>query len=190
MRKDEVLDLRRSKLDMKAGCIRLKAEDTKTDEPRTVYLTQRTLAALRGLPTHLETDFVFVNPETKRRWVDIRSMWERACKRAGIEGLWIHDLRRSFVSNATSRGVPAKVVMRMSGHTTEAVFRRYNIATDEDMKAAIGRIEQGAERELGQKTTEEGKVDVKEARAQLGQDLDTLYSESVRKKKGLTGKSP
>ena len=39
MRKSEVLKLRWSQIDLKAGAVRLEAEDTKTDEPRVVYLT-------------------------------------------------------------------------------------------------------------------------------------------------------
>jgi hypothetical protein len=75
-------------------------------------------------------------------------------------------------------------------HLVPRQVGRYNIATDEDMKAAVSRIEQGAEHELGEKATEESRVDAKKARAQLGQDLDTLYSESGQKKKGPTGKCP
>jgi integrase len=37
MRKSEVLHLRWSQVDLRAGAVRLEAEDTKTDEPRVVY---------------------------------------------------------------------------------------------------------------------------------------------------------
>ncbi|HXJ85168.1 MAG TPA: hypothetical protein VMS64_41560 [Candidatus Methylomirabilis sp.] len=80
--------------------------------------------------------------------------------------------------------------MRMSGHTTESVFRRYNIATDDDMKGAVGRIEQGAERELGEKAMEERKEEARGGCAEVGQDLDTLQLERDLKNKGPTGKSP
>jgi hypothetical protein len=41
MRKSEVLNLRWSQVDLRAGAVRLEAEDTKTDEPRVVCLTSR-----------------------------------------------------------------------------------------------------------------------------------------------------
>ena len=41
-----------------------------------------------------------------------------AVRKAGLHGLWSHDLRRSFVTRARKAGVAESVVMRMSGHKT------------------------------------------------------------------------
>jgi integrase len=77
------------------------------------------------------------------------TFFDRACKKAGLQGLWFHDLRRSSVTNARRRGVPESVVMKMSGHKTRAVFDRYNIIDEEDLRAAVKRIEAGISRDLG-----------------------------------------
>jgi integrase len=89
MRKSEVLNLRWSQLDQKAGAVRLEAQDTKTDEPRVVYLTERVLRALTEQPRLLgvDRDFVFVNPATGRPYADIQGAVERARKAAGLEGV-------------------------------------------------------------------------------------------------------
>jgi integrase len=158
MREGEVLNLRWSQLDRKAGAVRLAAEDTKTDMPRTVYLTKRVQEALALLPRHLESDFVFVNPETGTRWSELRPMFDKARKAIGREGLWFHDLRRSFVTNARRRGVPESVVMRMSGHRTRAVFDRYNIVEDGDVRAAVQVIEAGATKDLTDASAGFGRV--------------------------------
>lgn len=149
MRKREILDLRWSQVDLRDGCIRLAAQDTKTEKPRTVYLTVRVLEALRSLPRNIH-GHVFVNPETGQPWEDLRKAFGRARRGAGLAGVWFHDLRRSFVTNARKAGVPESVVMRMSGHKTRAVFDRYNIVSDDDVREAVRRIETG--RILGQET--------------------------------------
>jgi site-specific recombinase XerD len=50
MRKREILDLRWSQVDLRGGIIRLAPQDTKGEESRTVYLTERALSAFRELP--------------------------------------------------------------------------------------------------------------------------------------------
>ena len=125
--------------------------------PRNVYLTTRVQEALALLPRHLESDFVFVNPETATRWEDARKLFKRACRKLGLEHVWFHDLRRSFVTNARRRGVPESVVMRMSGHRTRAVFDRYNIVEDRDVREAVKTLEAGTLRELASSETETGR---------------------------------
>ena len=61
---------------------KLAAEDTKTNFPRTVYLTDRVLQVLRSMPRRLGTEYVFVNPETGTRWEDAGKLFKRACRRA------------------------------------------------------------------------------------------------------------
>ncbi|HKA89437.1 MAG TPA: tyrosine-type recombinase/integrase [Haliangiales bacterium] len=114
------------------------------------HLTARVREALAELPRGLHETHVFLNPKTGKPWRDVRTMFRRACRDAGIHGLWFHDLRRSFVTNARRRGIPESVVMRMSGHRTRAVFDRYNIISETDLVEALGRLEAGQRAELRQ----------------------------------------
>ena len=86
-----------------------------------MYLTGQTLQALKSLP-RLATEYVFVNPLSGKPWQETRKMFRRACENAKLEGIWFHDLRRSFVTNARRRGVPESVVMKLSGHKTRSAF--------------------------------------------------------------------
>jgi integrase len=162
MRKREVLDLRWEQLDMKEGVIRLLPQDTKAEDARTIYLAPRAMEALRRLPRRLGAAFVFVNPQTGEPWVDVRKQFQSACKAAGLTGVWFHDLRRSFVTNARRYGVAESVVMRMSGHKTRAVFERYNVVAEEDLRDAVAKIEAAR---LRQKTVKVGKEEPGDSKA-------------------------
>jgi integrase len=141
MRKREVLDFIWEQVDLRDGVIRLSQQDTKAEDARLVVLTTRAIEALKGLVRGLPHTPVFPNPATGESWNDIRKMWNRARKAAGLSGLWVHDLRRSFVTGARKAGVAESVVMKMSGHKTRAVFDRYNIVSDEDLRAGVAKLE-------------------------------------------------
>jgi integrase len=158
MRLREVLGLRWSQVNLELCVVKLGAEDTKTEEPRTVFLTKRVREVLDAQPRHIKSDWVFTNPETEEAWKDIRKPFRRACEAAKLTGVWFHDLRRSFVTNARRRGVPESVVMKMSGHRTRAVFDRYNIVEEDDLRDAVKRIEAGIVKNSGGLGQDQDKV--------------------------------
>ena len=68
----------------------------------------------------------------------LRNSWKRACARAGLEGRLVHDFRRTAVRNLIRAGVPQGVAMKITGHETDHVFRRYLIIDEEMLAQAIG----------------------------------------------------
>jgi integrase len=147
MRKDEVRLLTWKQVDLASGVIRLSHDDTKTATARQVCLTEVATVALKEVPRHLASPHVFVSPRTARPWSDLLGPFQRACEAAGVAGVWFHDLRRSFVTNARRRGVAESVVMKMSGHRTRAVFDRYNVVDAADVRAAVALIEAARRKE-------------------------------------------
>ena len=69
-------------------------------------------------------------------------------EKTGVPGLLVHDFRRSSIRNMIRRGVPQKTARTISGHKTDSVFSRYNIVSEDDIRDAARRIEEGAKAAL------------------------------------------
>ena len=72
---------------------------------------------------------------------DFRWAWEKACKAAEVPDLKFHDLRRTAVRNMRRAGLSQVVRMRITGHRTDSMERRYNIVDAEDINTAKGLME-------------------------------------------------
>jgi integrase len=151
-RKREVLDLQRRQLDLQAGTLRLDPGKTKIREGRVAHLTPELKAALAAQADRVKElereagriiPWLFPHldgPYVGARMSDPRKAWARACKKAGLPGILVHDLRRSAVRNMEQAGVPRSVATKISGHKTEAVYRSYAIVSDADLASAATKL--------------------------------------------------
>jgi integrase len=150
--RSEVLPLARRHVDLAAGTVRLDPGTTKNDEGRVVYLTPE----LRGLlAEHLDRLDALARrtgrivpelfPHLTGRLAGqprrgFARAWRTACRRAGVPGRLLHDFRRTAVRNLERAGVPRAVAMKVTGHKTESVYRRYAIVNDADLREATRRL--------------------------------------------------
>jgi integrase len=140
----EISNLTWSQVDLKQGIVRLEAGETKNHEARTVYLDdelQEIFGQQRKLRKKLGTalPYVFLNHDGTDRVKRFDKAWRTACKKAKIGVRLFHDFRRTAVRNMVRAGVPERVAMMISGHKTRAVFDRYNIVSDADLRLAAQR---------------------------------------------------
>ncbi|HXC88220.1 MAG TPA: hypothetical protein VNU23_10555 [Candidatus Cybelea sp.] len=85
-------------------------------------------------------DFLF----NRENVLDFRGVWDSLTRKARLPGLLLHDFGRPAVRNMIRRGVPQKTAREISGHKTDAVFSRYNIVSEADIRDAACKIEEGA----------------------------------------------
>ena len=136
-------------VDFVGGTVRLDPGTTKNDEGRTFPF--RALPRLEELirdqrehTSTLEREggrlIAHVFHRRGKRIQNFRVLWHRACERAGVQGRFVHDLRRTAVRNFERAGVSRSVAMKLSGHKTESVYRRYAIVSEADLADGVRKV--------------------------------------------------
>jgi len=134
-RKSEVLTRTWKNIDFANNIMRIEPNESKNGEAREYPLADDLLELLQAQRAHvskLERAYgkiiphVFVRPDG-RQITDYRYQWKRACQLAGVQGKIVHDLRRTNVRNMERAGVPRSTAMKLSGHLTESIYKRYAI---------------------------------------------------------------
>jgi integrase len=140
LRRGEITAIQWPQVDFEAGLITLAKGETKNDEPRSVPILDGDMRDLL-LAAKKEHDekwpqSPWVFNRAGERIIDFRWAWDEACKRAGVPDLNFHDLRRTAVRNMRRAGIPQVIRMKISGHKTDSMERRYNIVDSEDLQMA------------------------------------------------------
>jgi integrase len=164
----EVLRLQWKNVDIKAGVIRLDVGSTKNRQGRVLPFdalpeVRDLMKSQRANTTAIERElgaivpFVFHNRGrelfelTKGRVArgarpEVYKEWKAACVAAGRPGALLHDFRRTAVRNMERATVSRSVAMKISGHVTESVYRRYAIVSEADISEGLAKVAALAER--------------------------------------------
>jgi hypothetical protein len=162
---DEIFTRQKYHADLKGrGWLRLDPGETKNDEGRNFPFTVRLrviieqqLERTKALEKATGRIIPWLFHRAGKQIKTFRRSWMTACVKAGL-GMEIrsangklikkignripHDFRRTAVRNLERAGVSRSDAMKMVGHKTESIYRRYAIADERSMKEAAGKLDQ------------------------------------------------
>jgi integrase len=135
MRQKEILTLTWDSVDLQKGFIRLKAENTKTGEKRSIPIHPRVKEMFQQLPLGIRSKRVFLkNGEPMIRFEGhTRRDFEKALKKSGIEDFWFHDFRHCAITNLWISGENPALIMAIAGHSALKMNLRYANPTENDL---------------------------------------------------------
>ena len=137
-RRGELLRLEWSDVDMQRWEFTL--VHTKNGESRTIPMPPEVYRVFTELwqERRLDTQRVFLYKGMPVR--DIKTVFDKARKRAGSTNLRLHDLRHTASTNLRRAGVDATTAMKIVGHKSERMHRQYNTVEPEDLRRAVSQL--------------------------------------------------
>lgn len=176
--RSEVQPLEWRQVDFEAGMVRLEVGTTKNKGGRLFPFNglpelRELLERQRAETTAFEKASGRIVPHVFHRAgkaiCDFYTAWDTACWKAGLgtkdpkTGRVVeteripHDFRRTAVRNLVRRGVSEGVAMRLTGHKTAAVFRRYDIIVEQDLIEGVRKLAGGSPRRTVTKRLQPGR---------------------------------
>ncbi len=178
-------------VDFVAGEVRLEPGTTQNGDgrvfpfhvlPELADMLERQRSHTRALEIDTHKTIPWVFHRQGNRIKDFRVAWRKAVIAAEIPEKIPHDFRRTAVRNLERAGVPRSVAMKLVGHKTESVYRRYAIVAKQDLIDGLKRL---AEHRTMAKT--ESKIQEDVGGSVPKNSLTVNYSELARKWRKLRG---
>jgi len=135
----EILNLRWTEVDLDRGVLRL--PDSKTGK-KNVYLPTAAVDIIKGL-TKLGAYVIAgesAGTKHEKPRADLKRPWAAICKRAGVSGVRIHDLRHTFASTGVGDQMGLPVIGILLGHADPSTTARYAHLADDAARRAVETI--------------------------------------------------
>jgi integrase len=131
----EILHLKWENVDLERGLLFL--SDSKTGRT-TVILNAPALAVLTGLDRI--GSYVVPGDDPKKPRADLKRPWAAISKRAGLDGVRIHDLRHTYASFGAGSGLGLPIIGKLLGHTQASTTQRYAHLDNDPLRRAAESI--------------------------------------------------
>lgn len=141
MRRGELFDFTWQNVDLKKRIVTVEGIRSKSGSTCHIPLNDEALGALIAWRNQTDSnDLVFPNPNTGKRFDNIKKSWEHLRTAAKIKDFRFHDLRHHFASKLVMAGVDLNTVRELLGHSELSMTLRYAHLAPEHKAAAVALI--------------------------------------------------
>jgi integrase len=138
-RKSEILELMGEDVDLENRLFLL--SDTKNSDSRTLPISDQVFELIKSRPVTRGT-LLFPSTENPQRPICIRSAWETAVQRAGLQDFRFHDVRHTTASYLTMSGTSTREVAEILGHKSLQTTKRYSHLANAHKRKLVNRLEE------------------------------------------------
>lgn len=125
----------------------LRIPDSKSGKPRIVPLSEQAFLIIEALLALKVNDWLLPGQGDAPMGAPSKQ-FRKLVTLAGADGLWLHDIRRSFSSIASQTGTDMISLSRVLGHSHVNVTERYVVTHDKQLHAAVAGVGQYFQRFL------------------------------------------
>lgn len=137
VRKNELLHAKWSDIDFQRGELCL--ADTKNGKKHYVPLSTAALSVLEKIPRQSKNPYIIVGNVSKKHLINIDKPWRRVRKRAQVEDLRLHDLRRTVGSWLAQSGNSLHLIGRILNHSDTKTTEIYARFAQDQLHTALER---------------------------------------------------
>ncbi len=126
MRMTEAMSIKWADLNMDNHTISIPARSAKSRRLKSIPMADLTAEAIKSqLASRGESEYVWVNPKTGKRYVNINKPFDVLRKKAGVPTFKIHGLRRTFATTLANAGTSINVIQQLLTHASPVTTDRY-----------------------------------------------------------------
>jgi integrase len=124
-RKSAILKMKWSDLNLDEGIWTIPAEDAKNGQATRLPLAGEAAAVIQSRTRHAGSPYVFPSNSKTGHLTDPKRTTKAVFQEAGLEGVRVHDLRRTLGSWLAANGASELMIARLLGHANTRATRTY-----------------------------------------------------------------
>ena len=128
--------------DIQGDIIRLKPEVAKNKDGRVIIIVGKIANIIARRQAARVEACPYIFHRNGQRIISHYRAWRTARKKAGQPKRLLHDARRTVARNMDRAGVPRSVAKQIIGHKTDAMYNRYRIVNEQDIREGMVQAEE------------------------------------------------